>query len=101
MTPTLLNEMTQHIANAFAAAEIRAAVEIPAEDKNFLIAVMPKLFEAQVDKFVAGAIEHHDSPFLSMSPDDMIKEALKESTDLPFYLYGYFRAKAARRENVN
>ena len=100
MNPTLLREMTDHISAAFVMAENRCNVEIPAADKDFLINTMPKIFEAAVDKFVQGAVDHHDSPFLSMSPDDMVKEALKESTDLPFYLYGYFRAKASRRQNV-
>jgi len=100
MTPTLNNEIHQHILNAFAIAEARHGIEIPAEDKNFLLSVMPKLFEAHVDKFVTGAVEHHDSPFMSMSPDDMIREALKESSDLPFYIYGYFFSKAARRQAV-
>lgn len=97
MSPDLRSAIAAHINTAFELAEERHDITIPDEDKDFLLKVMPMLFETQVNKFVSGAVEHNDSTFLSMSPDDMIREALKESTDLPFYLYGYFRAKATRR----
>lgn len=84
------------ILDQFAKAEQRHGISIPAADKNFLISTMPLLIEAQITKFVNGAVEHNDSPFMELSPDDFIKAAIQESTDLPFYLYGYFKSKAAR-----
>ena len=82
--------------NAFLSAEYKNNIDIPLDDKQFLRALMPKLVDQYITKFVNGAVEHYDSPFLSLSPDDMVKAAIQEATDLPFYLYGYFHAKAAR-----
>lgn len=84
------------ILDQFTKAEQRHGISIPSEDKNFLISMMPTMIEKHITKFVNGAVEHHDSPFLSMSPDDMIRAAIEESSDLPNYLYGYFYAKASR-----
>ena len=82
--------------NAFISAETKHDLDIPAGDKEFLRTILPTIVDQYITKFVNGAVEHHDSPFLSMSPDDMVKAAIQEATDLPFYLYGYLHAKAAR-----
>lgn len=82
--------------NAFISAETKHDIDIHAADKEFLRTILPTIVDKYITKFVNGAVEHHDSPFLSMSQDDMIKAAIDESTDLPNYLYGYFYLKAAR-----
>lgn len=82
--------------NAFISAETKHDIDIPAADKEFLRTILPTIVDKYITKFVNGAVEHHDSPFLSMSQDDMIKAAIDESTDLPNYLYGYFYVKASR-----
>lgn len=99
MTNTFLKELDNYIAAEFSAAENKHGIEIDAADKLFLRHLMPRLMKEKISKFIAGAVEHNDSPFLSMSPDQMIEEALKESNDLPFYLHGYFASKLARRTN--
>lgn len=82
--------------NAFISAETRHDIDIPVADKEFLRNILPIIVDKYITKFVNGAVEHHDSPFLSMSKDDMIKAAIDEITDLPYYLYGYFYVKASR-----
>lgn len=101
LPPPLQAALIDYIHACFKQAELQHDIEIPAEDKEFLIAVTPARLEAQIAKFVNGAVEHHDSPFTSMSPDDMIREAIKESTDLPNYLDGYFFVKAARAKAIS
>ena len=96
LSDTIVSLLTVTIMDEFGRAEQRHGISIPAADKNFLISTMPLLIESQITKFVNGAVEHHDSPFMELSPDDFIKAAIQESTDLPFYLYGYFKSKASR-----
>ena len=83
--------------NAFISAETKHEIDIPAGDKEFLRTILPTIVDKYITKFVNGAVEHHDSPFLSMSQDDMIRAAIDETTDLPNYLYGYFHVKANRK----
>ena len=96
LSDTFKTILERTILDQFAKAEQRHGISIPSEDKNFLISMMPTMIEKHITKFVNGAVEHHDSPFLSMSPDDMIRAAIEESSDLPNYLYGYFKSKASR-----
>ncbi len=96
LSDTFKTILERTILEQFHLAEQRHGISIPIEDKNFLISMMPTMIEKHITKFVNGAVEHHDSPFLSMSPDDMIRAAIEESSDLPNYLYGYFKSKASR-----
>ncbi len=96
LSDTFKTILERTILEQFHLAEQRHGISIPSEDKNFLISMMPTMIEKHITKFVNGAVDHHDSPFLSMSPDDMIRAAIEESSDLPNYLYGYFKSKASR-----
>jgi hypothetical protein len=90
----------EYIDDAFTDAEIKHDLTIPHADKQFLHTIIPKIIESHVAKFVQGAIDHHDSPFTDLSPDQMIEELTKEITDAPFYAHGYFYVKALRSKNV-
>jgi len=88
MTKLLFPDINDYITKARDRQEDKHNVEIPAADIEFLRSCMQEHTKTAIDKFIAGAIEHHDSPFVkSMSAEDSLKEALKEAIDLPFYLY--------------
>ena len=97
LSDALKSQLQLAVDNAFISAETKHDIDIPAGDKEFLRTILPTIVDKYITKFVNGAVEHHDSPFLSMSQDDMIKAAIDEVTDLPFYLYGYFHVKANRK----
>ena len=97
LSDALKAQLILAVDNAFISAETKHDLEIPIDDKNFLRTILPTIVDKYITKFVNGAVEHHDSPFLSMSQDDMIKAAIDETTDLPNYLYGYFAVKANRK----
>ena len=97
MTTEINRLLEAEILRRFTIAENVHNIEIPAADKQFLIQVTTKKLDRDIDKFITGSVEHHDSPFTDLTPDELINQAINESTDLPYYLYGYFHVKAARR----
>ena len=96
LSDALKAQLILAVDNAFISAETKHDIDIPTAYKQFVRNILPTIVDKFITKFVNGAVEHHDSPFLSMSPDDMIKAAIDEVTDLPFYLYGHLYLKAAR-----
>ena len=100
MTPQINKLIEIEILSRFTSAENKHNIEIPPEDKAFLIYTTAKQLDTAVNKFINGSIQHHDSPFCDMSPDQMITCLLEELIDAPNYAHGYFYVKAARTATV-
>lgn len=101
MTPreTIAACLRPLILAAFERAESVNNIEIPQSDKDFLLRYLPVHTEKMLDKFVAGAVEHHDSPFTELTITQQIENALAETIDLPNYLYAALLIIHSRREN--
>lgn len=96
MTSEINRLIEEEILRRFQAVENRHEINISTKDKVFLIYSTIRELNESVDKFIQGAVEHNDSPFTEISPDDQIKQLLQELTDAIKYTHGYFYAKASR-----